>query len=193
MTAPTHHSFIWLPPQSLLKLQQHAEFQKWESYFCCMQLWERLPCSSRFGKGTVSITHFFLGFQRCTFLSWAEAVSVRKARMMQRWENLQYRENFEQGKTMLVIIPVDHNLCLLRKINVRWHIECKSANFIESYSTLTGAMGTGCSVLSTPGLFCLQSELVHKAKPAKGSAGKGSEQTSKILPPWKPACSERKT
>lgn len=24
--------------------------------------------------------------------------------------------------------------------------ECKSANFIESYSALTGAMGTGCSV-----------------------------------------------
>lgn len=64
----------------------------------------------------------FPEFQRCTFLSQAEAASVRKARMMHRWENLQCREDFEQGKTMLVIIPVDHNLCLLRKINVRWHI-----------------------------------------------------------------------
>lgn len=45
------------------------------------------------------------------------AVSVRKARMVHRQENLQYREDFEQGMTMLVIIPVDHNLCLLRKIH----------------------------------------------------------------------------
>lgn len=42
-------------------------------------------------------------------------MSVRKARMVHRQENLQYREDFEQGMTMLVIIPVDHNLCLLRK------------------------------------------------------------------------------
>lgn len=37
--------------------------------------------------------------------------------MMHRLENLQYRDDFEQGKTMLVIIPMDHNLCLLRKIH----------------------------------------------------------------------------
>lgn len=56
-------------------------------------------------------------FQRCTFLFCAEAVPARKARMMHRQENLQYGENFEQGMTMLVIFPVDHNLCLLRKIH----------------------------------------------------------------------------
>lgn len=91
---------------------------------------------------------------------------------------------------MLVIISVDHNLCLLRKM---CHLTFKSANFIVSYSTLTGAMGTGSSVPVNTRTLLSAEWVVHKAKPAKGSAGKGSKQTSEGLTPWKPACSERKT
>lgn len=56
------------------------------------------------------------------------------------------REDFEQGKTMLVIIPADHMLACWERYIQMYHLTFNSANFIMSYSALTGAMGTGSSV-----------------------------------------------
>lgn len=65
-----------------------------------------------------------------------------------------------------------------------WRLTFNSANFMMSYSALTGAMGTGSSVpVNTRTL------LSAGWAGTQSWTGKGSKQTSKGLTPWKPACS----